>query len=120
MSRNYGGMSSIDYKLAKNKLVTGFGNKKYGRGEEDINEEQIKRPRGRPSKFVEPEEDIYEEEEELQTRRSRGRPTRTHTFNSNLVDNLNGVLSGLQLEQAIIKKNTMDWIQNLSGNKCVI
>ena len=60
MPVNYytGGMSSISYKLAKNKKIEGFGSKRninnpLFRGGADPEEpEKIKRPRGRPRSLV--------------------------------------------------------------------
>ncbi len=114
MPVNYytGGMSSISYKLAHNKKIEGFGSKRninnpLFRGGADPEEpEKIKRPRGRPPTIKqEPEEYYTEEEGDIIESKKRGRPTKPHNFESNIVDTLNGLLGKLSIEESIIKKN---------------
>ena len=109
MPVNYtrGGMSSVGYQLSKNRLITGFGKRRYGRGD-DIQTDVIEpKRRGRPPKIVEPEVE-EEEEEELPTRRSRGRPAKTHQFTSNIVETLNNLMGQLALEERAVKDREID------------
>jgi len=110
MPVNYtrGGMSSVGYQLSKNRLITGFGKRRYGRGD-DIQTDVIEpRRRGRPRKIVEPDIEDIEDIEELPTRRSRGRPAKTHQFTSNIVETLNNLMGQLALEERAVKDREID------------
>ena len=109
MPVNYsrGGMSSLGYQLSKSRKITGFGKRRYGRGDEPVEViEPPKRNRGRPRKNVEPE--IEESEDELLASRSRGRPAKTHQFTSNIVETLNNLMGQLALEERAVKDREID------------
>ena len=127
MPANYytGGMSSISYKLAKNKPINGFGASKRninnplfrgGAGPEEIIEDaQPKRSRGRPKKNIisstakvtcpttaEEEEYYYEYKPK---------------YKDNAVEMLNGALNSLRLESLHIKRSVMDPLVQREENK---
>ena len=127
MYRDYytGGMSSISYKLAKNKKIEGFGASKkninnplfkgWAGPEEIIGDTQPKRSRGRPKKNIIPSTakatspTTAEEEEYYYEYKPK--------YKDNAVEMLKGALNSLRLDSLHIKRSVMDPLVQREENK---
>ena len=109
---NYrGGKSSIGYQLGNDKRITGFGRRKYGRGEDGEDVEritEIKKQVGRPRNVAPQQNYKQEEESEIipEEPRKRGRKAHVYTFQNNITETLNLAMADLKAEEMQIKKNT--------------